>query len=509
MGTMYKKQVKTAIVNPVSNSGITEAVSQNVAGISGFLESKADDIKQQRIKQAKLEYNSLLLDATSSLSNSMYNSYSNLSADPEKLAKDFTETKNKLSSGLPDEMKLDIEKQYLTLRNNYLIKADENRKTKLDSQNRDSILSFIDSKLGSAQVYYDNMFNGTLTPETTADYQINKQVIDKTLLQTGTKGQNLIKTSDVEKINKTFNQTKINSALNYFNGLFEKDKDEFLTDVNKWEQNPLTMQQQYDLKPEEYNSIISYAGKLKKADGDQDKTTQQKLIDVEVQTGLETTYNNIGFKTNKEDLKSIQKKYRNIETMIDFANAVDEAYSNGNIKNEEYQKYKSDVSLAVNKMIGDEDYLRSENKGFFKDTAYEYIDKNLNAIFTDVENDKFNKYDKFKIYQNIVNQAKSENINLKGVSSEKKDKVKKIINDSINQYLENKYLTLKETPVNAVVEGNNVIPYDKKAKTVGNKKLNSGRTRKNVNGEDFDVVLNSDGKIIQAFDMNGNEVKVK
>lgn len=509
MGTMYKKQVKTAVINPVSNSGITQAVSQNVGNISNFLKGEADNIKKQRIKQAQLEYNSLLLDATSSLSNSMYNSYSNSSDDPNKLAKDFVETKNKLSDGLPDEMKLDIEKQYLTLKNTYLIKANENYKNKLDSQNRDSILSFIDSKLGSAQVYYDNMFNGTLTPETTADYQINKQVMDKTLLQTGTKGQNLIKAGDVEKINKTFNQTKINSAVNYFNGLFEKDKDEFLLNSNKWENQPQTIQQQYELSQDDYNKINTYIKKLKKADGDQDKTTQQKLIDVEVQTGLETAYNNIGFKTNKGDLKSIQKQYRNIETMIDFANAVDEAYSNGNIKNEEYQKYKSDVSLAVNKMIGDEDYLKSENKGFFKDTAYEYIDKNLNAIFKDVENDKFTKYDKFKIYQNIVNQAKLENINLKGVSSDKKDKVAKIINDSINQYLENKYITLKETPVNAVVEGNNVIPYDKKAKTIGNKKLNSGRTRKNVNGEDFDVVLNSDGKIIQAFDMNGNEVKVK
>ncbi len=504
MGTMYKKQIKTAIVNPVSNSGIIQAVSQNVVGVSKFAEDRANIIKKQRLKQAQLEYNSLLLDATSSLSNSMYNSYSNLSANPEKLGKDFMETKNKLSAGLPDEMKLDIEKQYLTLKNTYLIKANENYKNKLDSQNRDSILSFIDSKLGSAQVYYDNMFNGTLTPETTADYQINKQVMDKTLLQTGTKGQNLIKTSDVEKINKTFNQTKLSSAFNHFNGLFENDTDTFVSNYDKWIQQPQTIQEQYDLSQEDYNKITSYIGKLKKSIDEEEKdgvyslrkTPQQKIMDAVVLTELDSRYKFFNIKNKDGKFKIRNSDLNNVESVIDFRNAVREARANNNITNSQYKNFLSNTTLALNQIMGNNKRLKDGDRWFIT-TAGEQINNRINDFFKN-DSDSYID-DRVFFYENAFNVAKENKINLNASDQKTLDSVNNIMDAIKEQYVKDRFVSLKEK-TNAVVFGNNVISYDRKSGAVGNKNLNNGGyvRMKDKNGNEAMVLKDSTGKIIDV-----------
>ena len=163
---------------------------------------------------------------------------------------------------------MDVLKQFLTLKNNYIIKAKENYKNNLDFQSRNSIISFIDSKLGSAQVYYENMFNGTLTDEIKADFQINKQVIDNKLLETGTRGQNFFNSEDIKRINRQFNDIKLTSASNFFNGLFENSANDnynyFLSVVDTWEHNPKIIQEKYDLSQEDYKKLMSYANTLKR-----------------------------------------------------------------------------------------------------------------------------------------------------------------------------------------------------------------------------------------------------
>ena len=77
MGTMYQKQARTSYVNPISNDGLTNVISNNTSSLSNYLTAEADKIKREELKQRQLEYSNLLLDATGTLSNVMYDTFNN------------------------------------------------------------------------------------------------------------------------------------------------------------------------------------------------------------------------------------------------------------------------------------------------------------------------------------------------------------------------------------------------------------------------------------------------
>ena len=401
---------------------------------------------------------------------------------------------------------MDVLKQFLTLKNNYIIKAKENYKNNLDFQSRNSIISFIDSKLGSAQVYYENMFNGTLTDEIKADFQINKQVIDNKLLETGTRGQNFFNSEDIKRINRQFNDIKLTSASNFFNGLFENSANDnynyFLSVVDTWEHNPKIIQEKYDLSQEDYKKLMSYANTLKRIATSEEKdniynirkTPQQKIIDANVLTELESRYKFFDIKNEKGKIKIKNSDLNNVESLVDFRNKVREARANNHINNEQFKKYITNTNLALNSLIGDNSKLKDGNR-WFKTTAGEKINDRIKEFFKS-EPDVYID-DKVFFYENAFNLASENQINLNASDRGSIEKIDRIMDTLKEQYIKDKFITLKEK-TNAVIFGNNVMPYDRKSGTIGNKNLdNGGYVRmKDSQGREAMVLKDKNGKVI-------------
>ena len=425
---MYKQQVITNITNPISSGRFTNTAANVLNNLADKKSNELDNQLQQVKDLYTIEAQTTLVNSSKSLADT-YNS------DPVKLEQELNKNCDKLLSNIDnDDIKLNLYKQYLTLKQPLLTQAEQNRLIQEDNNKRNSIYNHINSKLGTLEAFYDNMFNGVNTQNDIADYYINLREISDLLQSKSSRNNSLFNNKDIDDIIKESNQIKINSAHKHFNTLFETDPDAFREDYNKWLNNPKSIQEEYGLSQEEYKKILSNAEKLEKrlnelgntTVGDRNFILKQNIYENELAYQFDLA------KQYKDNILKENIDFNGIKFLNNLNDMLESAYNDG-LDNKTYNKYKNEIrgyynNIANQILIGEAE--GADSGGLFGDSNILY--DVINIINDNVSG--YNSIERADILGQSIALLNENGINLNAKCILQKEKAKKIMDNVIADY---------------------------------------------------------------------------
>lgn len=192
----------TNIYNPVDLSGALNANQNNLNNLASGLNYTGDILKQRTQEQYQREFDNFAIQVNNTLNDTMTNLYNSMSDKPLELEREFIKSKNKLLENIKnDDLKLFMEKTYLTTKNIFLDKAHKNNEIRINNETKNNILNTINSNAEFFNLYYSKMFNYELAEEDLANFNYTQENINK-LLQTKTLGQHLLKVVYSQRLTK-------------------------------------------------------------------------------------------------------------------------------------------------------------------------------------------------------------------------------------------------------------------------------------------------------------------
>lgn len=479
---MYKQQAITDIVTPIQLNNVS-----GLDNLSDNLQTKGDKVFDRLYKKQSIEANNIL-DRTMS---DLYDTYSD---NPAELEKQFIKAKEKIIKNANNkDLKVDIEMNYLSKKNSFLINADRNFKIKEDNETKQSIFDKANNLYKEAGVYYMNKYAGNNTPETDTDYKIRSEILNNQLQTKGNFNQHLFNNIDLENIQKNLRQANMDAFYNYANQTAEIDINKVNDMWEEWNNNPASIIEKYDLTQKEYEEQKNYLNKLKsnlENNSDNKLTTQQKIQRTYYTIDAETRYNEFNIETKNNRNVIGNKDLNNINSLIDFRNYINKLKNSDLIDDKKYQDFILKTNIPLNNLINQQ---RVANKSFWGKTGEEYIAEKLNDIFKDK-----NLYieDRIFFYETVWNTALENGIDLK--STENKNRINDIINNLYQQYVNDRFNTLK-SDVNSVLLGNNVIiPFNKKSTTTGDTTIENGgyKLMEDKNGNQAYVLFDDNNNVL-------------
>ena len=421
---MYKQQAITNIVNPVKLS--------NTSG----LQNLSKKLKAEANKDIQNQKEIYLIKAQTSLVDSSNKLLETYNSNPAKLDEELNKNIDKMLSNVDNkDIKLNLYKQFLTIKQPLLKKAEQNRIKQEDNDRRNSIYNNINSKLGTLEAFYDNMFNEVNSQDDVADYYMNLQEINNLLQSKSSRNNPLFNQKDFENITKENNKIKINSAYKHFNTLFETDPDAFKKNYSQWLDNPQTIQDKYGLSQDEYKSILSNAKKL------------DELLDSAGNTNLDDRINILKQNSYENELEyqfNVAKQYKNnilkentdfngIKFLNNLNNMLESAHNDG-LDNRSYNKYKNELrsyynNIANQILLGEADGL--EDGGWFGKSNVLYEVVNLMDEYIG----GYNSIERADILgQTIALLGEEQDLNLNSNGIYQKELAKKITTNVIADY---------------------------------------------------------------------------
>ena len=342
--------------------------------MSEGLEEKGDKVFNRLYQKQSIETNNIL-DRTM---NDLYDTFSD---NPAELEKQFTKAKDKIFNTIKNkDLQLELEMNYLTKKNNFLINADRNFKIKEDNETKQSIFDKANNLYREAAIYYGNRYAGNNTPEMDTDYKINSELLNTQLQSKGNFNQSLFNNKDIEGIQKNFRQANMDAFYNYANQAAEINK---INDMLKeWHNNPATIMEKYDLTQEEYEKQVDYLNKLKTnlEDEDDNLTITQKVKRTYYASDIETRYSefDIGEKNSKRNVIR-NKDLNNVMSLLDFRNYNKKLKSDGLIGDDEYNKYMKNTAIAFNNLITEQ--KAKHDPWGWSPSGEQYILEKVNELF--------------------------------------------------------------------------------------------------------------------------------
>lgn len=310
----------------------------------------------------------------------------------------------------------------------------------------------------------------------------------------------------------TYQDKKINKLKEQFNYLYQNegyDKAyQFMQDCVK---NVDDIVKQENITQEQFQSFRSYAsGMLKEQNSDYAQVNQNKFGDLQVEM------KKLGIKLDKKgDYVVDFKEKRNVESIIETINNIDEGIKDGSYYTNQkaVTKMRSALRVALGDMVDKKVRLRDtdvegqttfggilKGNGIGGDTtASEYIADSILKVLKNKTNrnnfnlDKISVTDKGEIFEHVYKTAMAANIDLKSYYINDKEKIDKITQQVFNWMIQNRF-DVPDNPYNSVIGDGNM--YD-----TNNPKANNSLGRKSVGYGNY--VIDNKG-VLKLTDKNGN-----
>lgn len=429
---LHKEQAISKTINPVDITHAMEQNNQTFNNIADFAQSLANK-KYEAIKE------NTYMQVSNAMNNAMFDLYNTYNSAPEQLEMEMQKAKKKITNGIKDnDLLVGVEKQYLEMKDTYIRKANDNYNKKLDFETKQSIYDNINSLNNSALIFYENMFNNNISENDIIDYNIQRQELQNKLITKGINGNNLFDEADIKNIDKAFNETKKQAFYNYINGIAENDLQKLGQIKEDWTNNPSSIIKKYGLTQDEYNEELKYIERLNKnlLDNQKEKlegvgkTTTKIIEDTAALIDLETRYREFNIKKdNKTSEYKIQNKnLNNVNSVIDFRNYVRDLRQQGFINDKTLQDYIVDTNNALDNLINKEEVKDTKILG---KNNQEYIASKVNDYLV---KDDYYINDRVNLFEKVWNEALIEGIDLKGTEKEDREKLRKIIINTVANY---------------------------------------------------------------------------
>ena len=429
---LYKEQAISKTINPVDITNAIQQNNQTFNSIADFTQSLANK-KYETIKE------NTYMQVSNAMNNAMFDLYNTYNSEPEQLEMEMQKAKKKITSGIRDnDLLVGVEKQYLQMKDTYLNRALENYNNKIDEETKQSILGNISSLNNTALIFYENMYNNNLSANDIADYNIQREEIQRQLMSKGINGNNLFNESDFKNIDKAFTETKKQGFYNYINKVAQNDLQKLINVKDEWTKNPYDIINKYGLTQDEYNEELKYIDRLannlmenekEKLNGG-GKTTTKVIQDTSALIDLETRYREFGIKKDSKtgDYKIQNKKLNNVNSVIDFRNYARDLRQQGFIDDKTLKDYIVDTNNTLDNLINKEEVKDTKILG---KNNQEYIASKVNDYLV---KDDYYINDRVNLFEKVWNEALIEGIDLKGTEKEDREKLRKIIINTVADY---------------------------------------------------------------------------
>jgi hypothetical protein len=224
---------------------------------------------------------------------------------------------------------------------------------------------------------------------------------------------------------------------------------------------------------------------------EKDKSLRKAAEDVNVQTTLETEFQafNIGQKDGKDIVKN--DKLNDIDSLMSFRDNVKNAYSQGQITDEQYKGYIAKTGSAFANMI-ESDKLGYGGFPLFT-SVNEQLTKDINRQFKD--NPELFNTEYVSIYEDTVKQLQQEGISLRSVSTDSKLKAQDLLKQNTEKYIQ---LKTSRNDAQSAIVGNRIYPLNSQSKTKGNPLDNGGFIlEEDAEGNKAYVRRDANGKVLE------------
>ena len=448
---LYNKQVKNSGLNlPNTDLGnVVQINNQLNQGIQNSLKTADSIIQQEANKQYQLAYETFTFETQTSMQNLMNKAFDNNVADPVGLENEFNEIRKEIFKNVKnDNIKLGLEKNYLTLKNTYLQKSEENRKIKADKTAKETIQNNINTLLKPLQLYQEKIYNGTLTQDDIFNYNMQREKIRQMLSTRGEQkdriGENILLFSEAEinDIESEFSRIKLDTGLKFINEKFEKSPEEFISIVNSINNKPQETIERFGLTQEEYEKLKRYSNSLMSIYEDNNKKisgsgeyqqSQQEIVDINNDwLEYKKTIDILSLGTEegtKNKIKANLHYNLKVNTLITANNYLESARMKGLSDNKYIDEKAKIYNVCYNNFFEGEDINKKQNKKwlFFKKD-------NVNSVVVDFLNKNYNDFEKNKkvdLYLEVASVIQRQGLDLRSENLEDVENVKKIILDIV------------------------------------------------------------------------------
>ena len=310
----------------------------------------------------------------------------------------------------------------------------------------------------------------------------------------------------------TYKDKKINRLIEQFNYFYQHegyDKAyQFMQDCVK---NVDDIVKEAGITQQQFQTFRSYAsGMLKEENSEYAQINQDKFGDLQVEM------KKLGIKVNKDgDYIVDVKEKRNVESIIETINNIDEGIKDGSYYTNQkaVTKMRSALRTALGDMVDNKIRLKYTDvegqttfggilrgDGFGADTtASEYISDSILKVLKNKTNrnnfnlDKISVADKGEIFEHVYKTAMAAGIDLKSNYINDKEKIDKITQSVFNWMIQNKF-SVPDNPYNSVIGDGNM--YD-----TNNPKANNRLGRRSAGYGNY--VIDNKG-VLKLTDNNGN-----
>lgn len=472
---LYKEQAISRSINPIDTTNAIEQNNQTFNSIANLTQSLANK-KYEAIKE------NTYMQVSNAMNNAMFDLYNTYNSEPEQLEMEMQKAKKKITSGIKDnDLLVGVEKQYLQMKDTYIRKANDNYNKKLDFETKQSIYNNVNSLNNSALIFYENMFNNNISENDIIDYNIHKQELQNKLITKGINGNNLFDEADIKNIDKAFNETKKQAFYNYINGIAENDLQKLGQIKEDWTNNPSSIIKKYGLTQDEYESELKYIERLSNnlIDNQKEKrkTTTKIIEDTAALIDLETRYREFSIKKDNKtgEYKIQNKNLNNVNSVIDFRNYVRDLRKQDFIDNKTLQDYITDTNNALDNLINKEEVKDTKILG---KNNQEYIASKVNDYLA---KDDYYINDRVNLFEKVWNEALIEGIDLKGTEKEDREKLRKIVINTVADYYD-------VDPNSPNVEGTIAEMKRKRQEEANNKLINDILFDKKTTEDIFDLL---------------------